>query len=459
MSKHAPKSKSQAAPVQQLKANADTPAMSPPAFQLKAAGQSAQQGAVQMKVSPDYNKIKSLLSYGIGDWAVTDGEVTQVLSMMNNLSDVDLKDTVNKLKSDVFLDRLISNLTDASVRHSHQALYWKLLERINQIKSGGKVKTGPAKGVAPIAVGNDFNSYLKVIGDLEAKAKKDGYTTVQIVTALRKIYYNSATQKEYGGTTVGGGAWGILIPGAAGTGFPPSWQDAKTQAIIKGLKKTQEIDIGGKKVDIGHLFAGVDAINHPTAVNIAYGAAVSMRSNIEAATWSGDLGSVVGEYILKDGADAKGQNKQKFHSLATKRQDKLLKHYLKSTFSDSDLRGDVDAYNFHLDHSKSVTENLRDYYSNQQAKPVSKRFTEFAKSVGLMNKDGSYNDSFKTTAVNEVFEATMAYVASKGRKGDILLAKQGPKAFQTTFWDLYFNVTSWCVDLWIQKIKNEIKNE
>lgn len=453
MSDQHQKANSPAAPTKALEATSETPTKAPPPFQLMA------QGPIQRRVSPDYAKIKSLLSYSAGDWAVTDSEVTEVLGILNHLDNHDLTDTVKKLKKDDLLDRLMANLTSPKIRHSHQILYFKLLDKIKEIKANGGVQYDKDKGVQAVSVGADFNSYLKVIGDLEAKARKDGYNNIQIVTALRKIYYDSGRQKEYGGTTLGGGAWGILIPGAQATGFPPSWQDAKTQAIIKGLKKTQVMNIGGKSVDIGHLFAGIDAVNHPTHINVAWGLAVSMRSNIEATTWSGDLGSVVGDYILKDGADAKGKNKQTFHSLANKRQDKLLKHYMMKNFSDEDLRGDVDAYNFQLDGGKSVTENLRDYYSNMQKNPVTKRFTTFAMTIGLMNADKSFNEGFKSKAVNEVFDAALAYVAGKGRKADALLTKDGPKPFQTTFWDLYHNVTKWSVDLFIDRIKKEIKAE
>lgn len=424
---------------------------SAPTFQLQASSNAP----IQRKVSPDYSTIKSLLSRGVTDWAVTDGEVTQALSLLNNLSDKDLKDTVNKLKSDDLLGNLKSNLTDpdSPARFSHQALYFKLLERINEVDAHGDVLSYPLEDRPEAALGTDFESYLTTIGALEASARADGYNTMQVITALRKIYYDSGKSKEYGGTTVGGGAWGILIPGA-NTGIPPSWKTPANKAILKGLKKTQVRQIAGKSVDIGHLFAGLDAVNNPTDINVAYGIAVSMASNIEATTWSGDLGSVIGEYVLKAGDD------KSMHDFTNKRDDKLLNQYFDNSFSTADMNGDIDVYNIQIDSSVSVTENLRNYYQNQQGRSASKRYTNFATSVGYL-KDGKFNDEFKSRVVNESFEAAMAYVAGKGHKDQVLLVKSdpGPKLAGANHWELYYNVSKWSADLFLEKIRKGVESE
>lgn len=425
--------------------------MSAPAFQLTA----SPTAPIQRTVSPDYDTIKSKLSRGITDWAVTDGEVTEVLGLLNNLSDEDLKDTVEKLKSDGLLSNLKSNLTDpdSPVRFSHQALFFKLLERIKEVENQGAVASYPLEARPAAALGADFESYLTTIGALEASARADGYNTTQVITALRKIYYNSGAQREYGGTTVGGGAWGILIPGAD-TEIPPSWTTPANEAIVRGLKATQVRQVAGKSVDIGHLFAGLDAVNHPTDINVAYGIAVSMRSNIEATTWSGDLGSVVGEYVLN------GDNGQSMHEFTNTRNDAVLNQYFNDNFSTADMNGDIDVYNLQIDSNLSVTENLRNYYQNQQGRSASKRYTNFATSVGYL-KDGQYNDAFKTTVVNEAFEAAMAYVAGKGRKDHVLLVKgdPGPQLAGDNHWELYYNVTNWCADLFLERIRAGVEAE
>ena len=53
----------------------------------------------------------------------------------------------------------------------------------------------------------------------------------------------------------------------------------------------------GDFVDVGHVLAGLDAINHPTTVAPYY--MYEMASNVDAVTWAGDLGSVLAECIFQ----------------------------------------------------------------------------------------------------------------------------------------------------------------
>jgi|GEM_PF-3411642 len=430
--------------------------MTAPAFQLTASPTGPSDGPIQREVSPDYSTLKDLLSRGFTDWAVTDGNVTDALNILNHLNDEDLKDTINKLDNDGLLGNLKSNLTDptSQVRFSHQALFFRLLEKIDEIQSSeGAVASYPKEQRPAVAVGADFESYLTTLARLEAIAVGEGYDTIQVITAIRKIYYDSRPSKEYAGATVGGGAWGILIPGAD-TGIPEGWKTEEISAILRGLKQTQVIEIAGKQVDIGHLFAGVDAVNHPTDINVAYGIAVSMRSNIEATTWSGDLGSVIGEYAMNAG-DGKSMN-----DFANNPDNTLLNDYFRDNFSTADMNGDIDAYSFQVDTSKSVTENLRYYYSDRQGRAASKRYTNFATQVGYL-KNGQFDASFRSTVINESFEAAMAYVAGQGNKGDVLLVKgdPGPELVGTNHWELYYNITGWCADLFLEKIRSGVEAE
>lgn len=430
--------------------------MAAPAFQLSASPNAPSDGPIQRTVSPDYETLKSLLNRGFTDWAVTDGNVTDALNILNHLNDEDLKDTIKKLDKDGLLSNLKSNLTDpdSQMRFSHQALFFRLLEKIDEIQSSeGAVASYPKEERAVVSVGADFESYLGTLGRLEAIAVAEGYTTIQVITAIRKIYYDSAPSKEYAGATVGGGAWGILIPGAD-TGIPEGWKTPEITAILKGLKQTQVITIAGKQVDIGHLFTGVDAVNHPTDINVAYGIAVSMSSNIEATTWSGDLGSVIGDYVLNAGDD------KSMNDFTNNRDNALLNQYFSDNFSTADMNGDIDAYSFQVDTSKTVTENLLKYYSDQQGRAASKRYTNFATQVGYL-KNGEYSDAFRSRVLNESFEAAMAYVAGKGRKDQVLLVKSdpGPQFGGANHWELYFNVSGWCADLFLEKIRAGVESE
>jgi hypothetical protein len=443
----------QQSPQQAMPEGEGATTMSAPAFQLQASSDAP----VQRAVSPDYERIKSLLSTSFlsGNWAVTDGDVTEVLTILNHLSDEDLVDTVNQLKSDNLLDTLRSNLTDpeSQARFSHQTLFFKVLERINEADSQGAVASYPAEARPRVSLGTDFESYLTTLGQLEASARAEGYSTIDVITAMRRIYYNTGPSEEYAGTTVGGGAWGILIPDASAD-IPTAWQTPENQAILEAMKQNQVISIAGQSVDIGHLFAGLDAVNHPTDINIAFGAAVSMRSNIEATTWGGDLGSVIGEYVLNAGD---GQSMSEFTNT---RNDTILNQYFDDNFSAADMAGDIDVYNIQIDSSISVTENLRRYYQDRQGRAASQRYTNFATQVGYL-QNGAFNEAFKTQVVNESFEAAMAYVAGKGRRDQVALVRsdQGPPLVGDNHWELYYNVANWCADLFLERIRAGVEAE
>jgi hypothetical protein len=426
--------------------------MAAPVFQLQA---SASPPPIQRKVSDDYDTIISLLSRGITDWAVTDGEVTQVLNILNGLNDEDLRDTVNKLKDDGYLESLRGNLTDPNGPRggSHQVLFFKLLERINEIDSQGAVASYPQEARPVANIGPEFESYLEAMGTLEAAAIADGYSAVQVITAFRKIYYDSRPSREYGGTTVGGGAWGILIPGAT-TGMPPSWQTTENQALVEGLRQRAQITIAEQQVDVGHLFAGLDAVNHPTEISVAYGLAVHMRSNIEASTWSGDLGSVIGEYIMNAGDNVS------MHEFTNTPNMALLNDFFDDNLSTADMNGDIDVYNIQIDTNHTVTQNLRNYYQNQQGRSASQRYTRFAQQVGYL-QNGQFNDGFRSHVVNESFDAALAYVAGKGRRDQVMLVRQdqGPPLVGDNHWELYYNVTGWVADMFLEKIRTEVARE
>ena len=103
---------------------------------------------------------------------------------------------------------------------------------------------------------DESKKVFTVLCRLEQAAIKDGYSRKDRITAFRKLYYDSAKPtKTYAGATISGGAWNLLIPGAASTRIPPSW--AGMQADIRAMKASQVVTIGGAKVDIGHLFAGL----------------------------------------------------------------------------------------------------------------------------------------------------------------------------------------------------------
>ena len=70
-------------------------------------------GMVARAVSPDYPKIKAKLSYGLGDWAITEAEAHEVLVILAGLGATDLADTLAELEKDGLAGRLLDNISAA----------------------------------------------------------------------------------------------------------------------------------------------------------------------------------------------------------------------------------------------------------------------------------------------------------------------------------------------------------
>ncbi|WP_213539221.1 DUF4157 domain-containing protein [Nitrosospira sp. NRS527] len=90
----------------------------------------ADSGTAYRAVSPDYDTIESNLTYGIIDWAITDVEAHEVLTLLDGLSDRDLADTVAAMDRDGLVDRLLDNLT-----REDEERYAVLIGRINRHRS------------------------------------------------------------------------------------------------------------------------------------------------------------------------------------------------------------------------------------------------------------------------------------------------------------------------------------
>ena len=311
---------------------------------------------------------------------------------------------------------------------------------------------------SPTGAGADFDNFLLQFGALEQAAIRDGYGFTDRITAFRKLYYDSpSAAKTYAGAVVGGGAFNILIPGAAATKPPPSWSTPGLDGAADYLRKHQVLPIGGQSVDVGHMLAGADAAKHPTSVSLAAGL-VKLRSNVEAATFVGDLGSVVTEYIHG--------SKASFRDTAMVRSPVLDSYYDGSNAmaSAEDMAGNADAYSLTFDSAKTLTENLRDYYAATSG-GAKKRFTGFAAAIGLgtLSPSGfSGNTTAWRDAMREqVFNSALAYAAGKGWKGDVVLVfnEPGPGVLTPTFWELYWNISGWVVDIFVDRMQRNVGKE
>ena len=122
---------------------------------------------------------------------------------------------------------------------------------------------------------SDYIYMVKTIEDLFTEEKKK--QTKFIVTQFRRSFsqYNSANWN------------GLLIKNTDELELPSTYQ-----AFIKDNKEVVLND--GKVIDIGHLFTGLDAAFHTHPVD-DYEIYASIKRNIDAVTWLGDVGSVIGE--------------------------------------------------------------------------------------------------------------------------------------------------------------------
>ena len=158
--------------------------------------------------------------------------------------------------------------------------------------------------------------------------------------------------------------------------YTPQDSSGQTPAIAKN----QSIKLAdGNYLDIGHLFAGLDAMNYINTVDAFPGVPV-MNSNVEAVTWVGDLGSVLGEIW--------------FHHLYDKRvpSESTKQNIINKYASVEDMLGNIDAYvlgnqfDIAASRGKKVSEILREYYlgeGTEAAEARKNRYSNFAARIGL----------------------------------------------------------------------------
>ncbi|HVV50658.1 MAG TPA: DUF4157 domain-containing protein, partial [Polyangia bacterium] len=312
---------------------------------------------------------------------------------------------------------------------------------------------GPAQKTQ---AGSDFDEFILQANALEGAAQAEGFSQTDTITAFRKIFYPSgAPAKTYMGATVGGGAFGLIIPGAAGTPLPHAWSTPGLDGAVQYLRAHQVLTIAGKQVDIGHFLTGADAAQHPTPLSLG-GGMLKFRSNQELATFVGDLGSVVTEY---------------FHGSTTSFRDTaMVRSSALDTFYDrfaspSDMAGNADAYAMTIDPAKSFTQNLLDYYAGAGAASAQKRFTRFAAAIGLGAPAGRTfagdTPAWRSAMQNEVFNAALAYAAANNHKDDVGLVFKdpGPGIFVPTYWEAFTNISGWVVDIFLSRLAAQVAGE
>jgi hypothetical protein len=281
----------------------------------------------------------------------------------------------------------------------------------------------PLQGGVPAGTtSTSLADFIDIIKAVEAKFPASEQTDTKLmVTRLRKLFYGLPGWDAH------------LIPGAKNVapvyavtevetgrrdwgGSPSSLEyvDKKSQLAVTAPAGSPESKLAdpasvqevlmpnGDFVDVGHVLAGLDAINNPTSVSAPFGS-YTISSNVDAVTWVGDLGSILAEVVFQ------------FMKLGRKLTDPEVQAQIDLMAPVQDMLGNVDAYAIGDAYAvgsgsggKRVSEILMDYYGSGASpaglKARANRFTTFASKIGLgtLGASGTFSGETAWLAKYEV---------------------------------------------------------
>ncbi len=290
-----------------------------------------------------------------------------------------------------------------------------------------------------------FEEYMVRVMALEEEALAQKYSFLDRVTSFRLIHYPNRAVREYAGTPYAGGPWPLIIPGAANVQMPRTWQQEPYKSMVAYLSQCQALEIDGLEVDIGNAWAGLDARLRPSRVTITVAGipVLEMRSNQEAASYVGDLGSVVANYaptLTRFLWETAGKTTPAFRKI------------FKDWASPEDCRGDIDSYSMPLNSKKTVTQNLLDYYLAQSG-GVRKRFTTFMNQVRLTLP------ATRQALEHEVFVAAQYFLASKKNFPEVMAIYQRPQLLERPKATIYSEVVRLTLDTFIAWCQTNARSE
>lgn len=288
-----------------------------------------------------------------------------------------------------------------------------------------------------------FEKFIKLLEQEEEYYKGQEYNTKLMFTRLRKIYYDSwgwSTHVIRKAAKIPGrykiemirttlGSEGVSLNS---TGFIRNLQvsplDYKvtytnTDKLYPERKgQTPEIysyDNQGIKTndgylcDVSHILSGVDAYNHfspvtplPNYLNFFRFLLPSVKSNMDFATWLGDMASVSGDFLLEKLSD-------KYAAV-------MDEDRKKNKFSlCSDMVGNIDSYvitsmyNTKASNGLKVTEILKSYFLDNYDFRKKRRIPIFCKHLGLKNWNGKSfenENQWLKYYTRELRNATLFYI-------------------------------------------------
>lgn len=252
--------------------------------------------------------------------------------------------------------------------------------------------------------------FLDLLRDEENYYPKEQHNTKLMITRLRKIFYDKLgwNRELIRGASTIEGRYNVEIRQDSNANASNKFSDSDFRHRVVTVKKDdwmnpnagsvpeiykdnhqQVILKSGAYCDMGHVLAGMDAFNYemvvtplPTALYFLYPLLPHVNNNADAATWIGDLSSTCGDFLFKY------LNSKKPLSL------KELQNIIEITSPPADMLGNIDSfvisksYNINTHNGQRVTEILKDYYCNEESYFLKKRYSVFARIVGLNGWDG-----------------------------------------------------------------------
>lgn len=303
----------------------------------------------------------------------------------------------------------------------------------------------PKQKVAATSGANvpSLSAFLTHFGRLEQAAIKAKVKFGDRLQAFRRLWYGGKA-----GNYLAGGVPEMIL-GSTSRIPLKAWEAQELSASLEFVRRNQVVGTTRGAVDIGHLFAGEDAERSPDTVKMyrplpGWGnyQIFTMRSNVEAFNYVGDLGSVVGRYA-NDHADELRANAG-VCVISYPGLDKAFDDY----FDAADMAGDADVYATNLvDGQGTLEEQLRRYYTGKES---GKRYTKFAQMIGL----GSLGGNGKFSGASATWRGAL------GQQVFIFaVAFSARQKWRTATDAQYIDITRAVVDMFLFRLASLVKAE
>jgi hypothetical protein len=294
---------------------------------------------------------------------------------------------------------------------------------ISLIDTAEVLKTDPDTNTVFDSVTHIY-SFISLVEEIENKySTAEQKNTAYMITQFRKAYYNSDN-------------WNTRL-------IPNTNDEVNKLKIskddIKRLKDNRTVRaLDSAKVDISHVFVGMDAFNHQgSIVSPCYAFWISIQNSLDAASWLGDLASIIA-YVWRDIYDStKDADKYTDDEIIP-----IWRNAIENFSTSIDLLGDIDGIvmgaNLPISkkaNGKKISELLRDYYLQENNTTIkSNRMQLFATAIGLGDIDGEkYKNetAFVAKYQHEITDAALLVIAGSIGKGTFLKASKDKKEGNT----------------------------